>query len=168
MSPQPRRSTTETTGGTDAAPEHEAIALGNQPADGSPSATTAAGKPAGSAKMPDTKPYRVCIAGASYRSPIITTDFDGSESVVFAALVATFGEEIELTTREAGRLKDLGAIKGAGEPLSYEEMDDKQLDGAVKERGVTVISSGADADQPLRVDKINALNTFDQGRQVTR
>lgn len=164
MSPQPRRSTTETTGGTDAAPEHEAIALGNQPADGSSSA----GKPAGgAAKLPDTKAYRVCIAGASYRSPIITTDFDGSESVVFAALVATFGEEIELTAREAGRLKDLGAIKDAGEPLSYEEMDDKQLNGAVKERGVTVISSGADADQPLRVDKINALNTFDQGRQVT-
>jgi hypothetical protein len=55
-------------------------------------------------------------------------------------------------------------VKPEDAPLSYDEMNDKQLDAEIKERGVTVTSSGADQDQPLRTDKINALLTFDQGQ----
>ncbi len=125
------------------------------------------------AKAPATKPYRVCIVGAVYSSPTVVTAFDGSESVAIVTRLATFGETVELTAREAFRLgKDhkekFGhpAVKPADEPLGYEEMNDEQLDAAVKAAGVGVTSSGADQDKPLRIDKINALRTYDQGRGV--
>lgn len=120
------------------------------------------------AKTPDTttKPYRVCIAGALYNQPRVIEQFDGTTQTISVTLLATRGERIELTDREAHRLVELDAVKPADEPLSYDEMDDKQLDVAVKAAGVRVISSGADQDRPLRTDKINALRTFDQGRGV--
>ena len=114
-------------------------------------------------KAPATKPYRVAIAGAIYDRFAETIGPDGEDQVVPVRELALFGQEIELTEREARRLTELGAVKPAGEPLSYDEMDDKQLDAVVKERGITVSSTGADAEQPLRTDKINALLTYDQG-----
>jgi hypothetical protein len=75
-----------------------------------------------------------------------------------------FGEQIDLTDREARRLAGLDAVKPKDEPLSYDEMDEKQLAKLAKDRSVTVRSSGADADRPLRTDYVNALNTFDQGQ----
>lgn len=119
-----------------------------------------------SPKLPQTKPYRVCIGGAMYTEPKLAQGFDGTESVVLVSRLGERGEEIALTDREAHRLTELDAVKPAGEPLGYDEMNDKQLDAAVKAAGVNVVSSGADSDQPLRADKINALRTFDQGRGV--
>ncbi|HET6502115.1 MAG TPA: hypothetical protein VFG87_15270 [Amycolatopsis sp.] len=116
--------------------------------------------------MPDTKPYRVSIGGAMYASPRIAQNIDGSETLSYPTVLGVRGETVMLTDREAQRLTDLEAVKPADEPLSYDEMNDKQLDAAVKEAGVTVTSSGADADKPLRGDKIQALRTFDQGRGV--
>lgn len=117
-------------------------------------------------KLPPTKPYRVCIGGAMYQAPTLVVGYDGVESVVYATRLGERGEEIELTDREAHRLKGLAAVKPKGEPLSYDEMSSKQLDDAVKAAGITVTSSSADADRPLPADKINALRTHDQGRGV--
>lgn len=116
-----------------------------------------------SAKLPDTKPFRVCIAGAVYLKHRETINADGDDVVIPTRELAVFGEQIELTDREARRLTGLNAVKPADEPLSYDEMDEKHLAKLAKERGVVVPSSGADSDQPLRTDFINALNTFDQG-----
>lgn len=116
------------------------------------------------AKLPATKPYRVCIAGAVYLRYRETINADGEDVVIPTRELAIFGEEIGLTDREARRLTELGAVKPADEPLSYDEMDEKQLARAVSERGITVRSSGADQDRPLRTDFVNALNTFDQGQ----
>lgn len=121
------------------------------------------------AKLPETKPYRVCIGGAMYASPRLAQNLDGSETLLYPTVLGTRGETIELTDREAQRLTTLDtgpAVKPAGEPLSYDEMNDKQLDAAVKAAGVKVTSSSADSDRPLRADKINALLTYDQGRGV--
>lgn len=116
------------------------------------------------AKLPATKSYRVSIAGAMYASPQITTDFEGNETVVYVQRLGVNREEIELTDREAHRLTELGAVLPADQPLSYDEMNDKELDAAVKDAGVSVVSSGADQDQPTRADKVTALQTYDQGR----
>lgn len=118
------------------------------------------------AKLPDMKPYRVSIGGAMYQSPKLVMGYDGVESVVYVTRLGERGEEINLTDREAHRLTELEAVKPAGEPLSYDEMNDKQLDAAVKAAGVTVVSSGADSDKPLRGDKLTALRSYDQGRGV--
>lgn len=117
-------------------------------------------------KLPDTKPYRVCIGGAMYASPRLAQMIDGTDVVLYPTVLGERGEMIDLTAREAKRLTDLEAVKPAGEPLTYDEMNDKQLDVAVKDAGVTVVSSSADQDKPLRSDKINALLTYDQGRGV--
>lgn len=118
------------------------------------------------AKLPDTKPYRVCIGGAMYASPRVAVNIDGTETVMYPTVLGERGETIELTAGEAQRLTGLEAVKPADEPLTYDEMNDKQLDAEVKRTGVTVVSSSADRDKPLREDKINALRTFDQGRGV--
>lgn len=118
------------------------------------------------AKLPDTKPYRVCIGGAMYASPRVAVNIDGTETVMYPTVLGERGETIELTAGEAQRLTGLEAVKPADEPLTYDEMNDKQLDAEVKRLGVTVVSSSADRDKPLREDKINALRTFDQGRGV--
>ncbi len=119
-------------------------------------------------ELPATKPYRVAIGGAMYARPQIVTSFDGTESIVYPSVLGYRGERIDLIPREAKRLMDLDAVRPADEPLTYEEMNDEQLDAAVKAVGVRVTSSGADQDKPLRVDKINALRTFDQGRGVAQ
>jgi hypothetical protein len=111
-----------------------------------------------------TEPYRVCIAAAVYDRFTETIGPEGEPKVVRVRDHGVFGQTIELTDREAHRLQALGAVKPVDEPLSYAEMTDKQLDGEVKDRGIAVVSSGADPAQPLRTDKINALNLFDQAR----
>jgi hypothetical protein len=93
--------------------------------------------------------------------------------VVNATAVGRFGETVELTDAEAKRLADLGprnpdgsrrpAIKPKDEPLTYDEMSDKQLDALIKDRGISVTGSGANG-EALTIDKINALTTFDQGQ----
>ncbi len=118
------------------------------------------------AKLPDMKPYRVCIGGAMYASPRIASNLDGSEAVMYPTVLGERGETIQLTAGEAQRLTDLEAVKPADEPLSYDEMTDKQLDAAVKDAGVSVVSSSADSDKPMRGDKLAALNAYDQGRGV--
>lgn len=118
------------------------------------------------ATLPDTNPYRVCIGGAMYTEPKLNMGFDGVESVIYVTKLGERGEEIQLTDSEAHRLTELAAVKPKGEPLSYDEMNSKQLDAAIKEAGITVTSSGADQDKPLPADKINALRTYDQGRGV--
>jgi hypothetical protein len=123
-------------------------------------------------KLPATKTYRVAQAGVIYNRFIESTGLDGEDTIVVVRELATFGQRIELTEREVHRIQKIGAeltppveyVKPEDAPLSYDEMNDKQLDAEIKERGLTVTSSGADQDQPLRTDKINALLTFDQGQ----
>lgn len=134
-----------------------------------PTAETASKSSASRAKkagLPKTKTYRVRIAGAIYDRFVETVNDDGEDAIAKVRELATFGQEIELTDREARRLTALNAVKPADEPLSYDEMDDKTLDAEVKKVGIEVRSSGADADKPLRTDKINALVIYDQGRGV--
>lgn len=116
--------------------------------------------------LPEMEEYRVCIGGAMYLSPRVSQNIDGSQQVLYPSVLATRGETVYLIASEAQRLTDLEAVKPANEPLTYDEMNDKQLDAVIKDRGLTVVSSSADADKPLRSDKINALNTYDQGRGV--
>lgn len=126
--------------------------------------------------LPATKPYRVAQAGVIYYKSAIRTGLDGEDEIVATPILATFGTEVDLTDREVNRLKQVSEdhaaamglkefdlVKPKDAPLSYDEMDDKQLDKLVKDREITVTSSGADDEQPLRTDKINALMTFDQG-----
>jgi hypothetical protein len=123
-------------------------------------------------KLPATKTYRVAQAGVIYNRFVESTGLDGEDTIVVVRELATFGQRVELTEREVNRINKIGAeltppvvyVKPEDAPLSYDEMNDKQLDAEIKERGVTVTSSGADQDQPLRTDKINALLTFDQGQ----
>jgi hypothetical protein len=120
------------------------------------------------ATLPDTNPYRVCIGGAMYMEPKLSMSFDGVESVIYVTRLGERGQEIQLTDSEAHRLTELKAVKPKDEPLSYDEMNSKQLDAAIKEAGITVTSSGTDPDKPLPADKINALRTYDQGRGVAQ
>jgi hypothetical protein len=114
-------------------------------------------------KLPATKPYRVSIAGASYLKHKVDVGPDGQDVEVVTRELALFGQEIELTDREAKRLIDLEAVKPAKEPLSYEEMKVPQLKDLVTERGIEVQGSGADG-QALKDDYINALRVYDQGQ----
>ena len=132
-------------------------------------------------KLPETKPYRVAQAGVIYYKVKVRTGLDGEDETIATPVLGTFGEEVQLTEREVNRLAQVGLdyaasmglkepveyVKPKDAPLSYDEMDDKQLDKLIKDRDLTVHSSGADDEQPLRTDKINALLTFDQGRGVT-
>lgn len=134
-------------------------------------ATTATAKQA-------TKTYRVATAGITYNRLKDAIGPDGQPTVIVVQELATFGQSVELTDAEAARLKQVAEdhtaafnlprpvefIKAKDAPLSYDEMSDKQLDAEVKERGIAVVSSGADDEQPLRTDKINALVTYDQGQ----
>jgi hypothetical protein len=125
------------------------------------------------ATLPKTKTYRVATLAARYIKPQIGVGPDGQEVVVQTTAVGRFGEEIELTDAEAKRLEDLGplnpdgsrrpAVKPKDEPLTYDEMTDKQLDALISDRGITVSGSGANG-EALTVDKVNALNTYDQGQ----
>jgi hypothetical protein len=118
---------------------------------------------AGQSKSPATKAYRVCIVAATYLEPREVVGPTGDVTVQHVYSVGRFGEEIQLTEAQATRLLDLGAVKPADEPLTYEEMDRKQLDAAVKERGITVSGSGANG-EVLDTDIVNALNTYDAGQ----
>lgn len=114
-------------------------------------------------KLPATKPYRVRIAGAVYNRHKEEVTFDGKPVEVVVRELALRGQEIELTEREAHRLTELDAVLPADSVLEYDEMDEKKLAHLVEQRGITVKSTGADPDQPLRTDLINALVTYDQG-----
>lgn len=115
-------------------------------------------------KLPATKPYRVKIVGATYYEPVEAINVNGEPYVAQQYKVAGFGEEIMLTEQQANRLTGLDAVIPAGEPLTYAEMDEKQLAAVAKDRGVAVRSTSADAEKPLKDDYINALNAFDQGQ----
>lgn len=117
-------------------------------------------------ELPATKPYRVCTVGAVYDRFVEVVDDDGEDAVRKVRDLATFGQTVELTEREARRLTALDVVRPAGDPLTYDEMNDKQLDKVISDRAINVRSTGADADQPLRTDKINALLVYDQGRGV--
>jgi hypothetical protein len=117
-------------------------------------------------QLPETKPYRVCIAGAMYHQHREDTGLDGEPIVVVTTELATFKQEIQLTDREAIRLTKLNAVLPADAPLTYDEMAEDQLKDLIRERGIghLVRSTSADPDQPLRTDLVNALVIYDQGR----
>jgi hypothetical protein len=125
------------------------------------------------ATLPKTKTYRVATLAVRYAQPRLTLGADGQDMVVNATAVGRFGDEVDLTDAEAKRLEELGplnvdgsrrpAIKPKDEPLTYDEMSDKQLDALIKDRGISVTGSGANG-EALTIDKINALTTFDQGQ----
>jgi hypothetical protein len=118
-------------------------------------------------KLPATKRYRVSIAGASYQKHKTDVGADGQDVEVVTRELALFGEEIELTDREAKRLTDLDAVKPADEPLSYEEMDTDALAKLADERGIDVNGSAVDG-QALKDDYINALRIYDQAQGTVR
>lgn len=116
------------------------------------------------AKLPDTKPHRVVIAGVRYLKPTEVLDADSGDTVVRqVADLATFGQEVQLTDREARRLGELEAVKPADAPLGYEEMNEVQLADIVRTRGITVQGSGANG-AVLRQDQVNALTIYDQAQ----
>lgn len=117
----------------------------------------------GELTLPETEQYRVVGVGATYRAPQEVIGGDGQPTIVYTQQVAAGREVISLVAAEARRLQALGAVKPVDEPKSYDEMDDHELDAEVSRRGISVRSSGADSEQPLRTDKINALTTFDLG-----
>lgn len=117
-------------------------------------------------KLPETKPYRVVIAAAVYDSPRLDYDIEGKGRVIFVREFGLRASEIDLVAREAKRLADLDAVVPASEPRAYGEMDDDELAKLASERGLTVLSSGADPDKPLRVDFLNSLDTFERGEVV--
>jgi hypothetical protein len=116
-------------------------------------------------KIPAKKPFRVVFSAASYIDPIEGLGPDGQATVLQVYKVGRQGETIELTTAQAARLQELGAVKPADEPLSYSEMDTKQLKALADERGVQVQGSGANG-AVLDQDIVNALTVYDQGQGV--
>lgn len=120
----------------------------------------------GDLTLPKTQPYRVVGVGATYYEPVPTVGPDGKPAIVLSYRIGGRGTKVELTEDQARRLEGLGAVKAWDEPLSYDEMDDAQLRGIATQRGVIVPSSGADPEQPLRTDYINALNSYDLGQDA--
>jgi hypothetical protein len=117
--------------------------------------------------LPDTQPYRVLGVGAVYFAPAAVIGGDGKPTVVHVNKLATRGQVIDLVPFEARRLLDLGAVKEADEPKSYDEMDGGELADIARSRGLAVRGSGADESVPLREDYINTLNAFDTGSDAT-
>jgi hypothetical protein len=107
--------------------------------------------------------YRVVFSAATYIDPVEGLGPDGQPTTLQVYKVGRQGETIELT----GPLNPDGsrrpAVKPKDEPLTYDEMTDKQLDALISDRGITVSGSGANG-EALTVDKVNALNTYDQGQ----
>jgi hypothetical protein len=114
-------------------------------------------------ELPATETYRVSIAGAIYNKPVSGYGPDGQPTVVLTRELALFGQQVELTAPEAARLRELEAVKPADAPLSYDEMDEKQLSGLAKERGIDVRGTGADG-AVLKADLINAQLIYDQAQ----
>lgn len=116
-----------------------------------------------SIELPATEPYRVVGVGATYLDARVAIGGDGKPTVVYATLVAPGRQIVQLNEHEARRLSALGAVKPAGDPPTYDEMGEEQLAILATSRGVTVRSTSADPDKPLREDYINALAIHDIG-----
>lgn len=116
-------------------------------------------------KLPDTEPYRVVIGMAAYQKPTASYDFEGNGSVVYPTEYGRRGEVIDLIPREAARLQQdhIRAVVPADQPLTYAEMGDEQLARETAALGLTVPSSSADPDRPLRTDFINVLEAYERG-----
>jgi hypothetical protein len=117
----------------------------------------------GGVSLPPTEKYRVTGLGAVYYAPTEIIGADGVPKVAYVTNLATRAQVIDLVAGEARRLSALGAVKPAGDPPTYDEMDEQQLAVLATSRGVAVRSSSADPDRPLREDYINALFTHDLG-----
>jgi hypothetical protein len=117
----------------------------------------------GGVTLPDTKKYRVTGLGAVYSAPTEIIGPDGVPRVAYVTHLATRAQVVDLVAGEARRLSALNAVRPAGEPPTYDEMDEAQLAVLATSRGVAVRSSSADPDRPLREDYINALFTHDLG-----
>jgi hypothetical protein len=117
-------------------------------------------------QLPATEPYRVVIACATYNEHVAVYNEAGEAVARPRYAWGLRGEVINLTKGDAHRLLDLNAVRPADEPKGYEEMDDDELRTLVRARGVSVRSSGADADRPLRTDYIASLQAFDIGNDV--
>lgn len=140
---------------------NEALAKPTPPA---PAPAAPAPAPTQLKELPPTEPYRVSIAGAIYQKHREGLNADGEETILVTRELAMFRQEIELTEREARRLLALGAVRPKDDPLGYDEMDENQLKAETNKRGIEVRSTGADPDQPLRIDYVNALLIYDQGQ----
>jgi hypothetical protein len=95
----------------------------------------------GSLELPATTPHRVVAVGATYLDATETLGPDGKPTVAYISKVAYRGETVELNAHQARRLIDLGAVKSADEPLSYDERKVEDLGAAVAASapgGVTV------------------------------
>lgn len=124
------------------------------------------------AVLPKTKPYRVAVLAVRYFNYQEGVGPDGQPMVVATTGVGRFGEHVDLTDAEAKRLEDLGpfdprsgkrrpAVLPKDAPLTYDEMDDKQLKKLADDRGAMVTGSGANG-EALKEDYINALVNMDR------
>jgi hypothetical protein len=117
--------------------------------------------------------YRVVVAAVTYIDSEPGIAPDGSEALVPVYKVARFGETVELSDKQAARLKQFGplqpdgtrgpAVKPAGEDKSNDELTVEELKAKADEAGVTVSGSGANG-AVLKDDLVNALNTYEQGQ----
>jgi hypothetical protein len=117
----------------------------------------------GTIELPATEQYRVVGVGATFNRPVEIIGPDGKPTVVYTFAFGSRGQVVDLVAGEARRLQALGAVKPVDEAKSYDEMGDDELAAEARQRGITVRSSGADSEQPLRTDYIGALQTFDLG-----
>lgn len=113
--------------------------------------------------LPATESYRVVGLGARYLKAAKRIGGDGKPTVQYVDALATGREVVELIEPEAERLLALGAVRPIDSAKGYDEMDDAELRSLASGRGIAVRSSGADPEQPLRTDYMNALAMYDLG-----
>lgn len=113
-------------------------------------------------ELPETKPYRVAMLGATYMKAEAVYGPTGP-MLSFMHELGKRGDVIELDEAQAHRLLELGAVVEADDPRGYGEMDENELAALAKARGVDVRSSSLDPAQPLRLDYVNALQSYDAG-----
>lgn len=113
--------------------------------------------------LPATESYRVVGLGARYLKPAKRIGGDGKPTVQYVDALAAGREVVELIAPEAERLLALGAVRPIDSAKGYDEMDDAELRSLASGRGIMVRSSGADPEQPLRTDYMNALAMYDLG-----
>jgi hypothetical protein len=113
-------------------------------------------------ELPETKPYRVAMLGATYNKAEAVYGPTGP-TLQFLNVLGSRGEIIYLDDAQAHRLLALGAVKEADDPRAYTEMNETELAALAKSRGVEVRSSSLDENQPLRPDYIAALEAHDAG-----
>lgn len=113
-------------------------------------------------ELPDTKPYRVAMMGATYNRAYAAYGALGP-TLIHSNELAMRGDVIQLDAAQARRMLDLGAVKETDDPRSYSEMTPAELFELAKRRGVDVRSTSLAADRPLAIDAVNALNAYDAG-----